>query len=184
MNRINIFLIIILPFFKSCAYSQIQGVWHSNFQVAGKSLLMDLDVKGIGQDGSIIISIPDQPKMKPQTMTEFALFSDSLWFSWKAIGLTYAANLQGDSLIGKMSQGGITWKAVFYKEVQQIKEVQGKIQDPKAPFPIKKRNYPFLLLKRSKFQEISSCLKPKKTEVFRWLLWYLAQVPRTAIVKF
>jgi hypothetical protein len=115
--------------------AQIQGVWHSNFQVAGKSLLMDLDIKGIGQDGSIIVSIPDQPKMKPQTMTDFALFSDSLWFSWKAIGLTYAANLRGDSLIGKMSQGGITWKAVFYKEVQQIKEVQGKIQDPKAPFP-------------------------------------------------
>jgi len=119
--------------------AQIQGVWHSNFQVAGKSLLMDLDVKGIGQDGSIIVSIPDQPKMKPQTMTDFALFSDSLWFSWKAIGLTYAANLQGDSLNGEMSQGGITWKAVFYKEVQQIKEVQGKIQDPKAPFPYQER---------------------------------------------
>ena len=119
--------------------AQIQGVWHSNFQVAGKSLLMDLDVKGIGQDGSIIVSIPDQPKMKPQTMTDFSLFSDSLWFSWKAIGLTYAANLQGDSLNGEMSQGGITWKAVFYKEVQQIKEVQGKIQDPKAPFPYQER---------------------------------------------
>jgi hypothetical protein len=74
MNQINIFLIIILPLFKYFAYSQIQGVWHSNFQVAGKSLLMDIDVKGIGQDGSIIVSIPDQHKMNPQTMTEFALF--------------------------------------------------------------------------------------------------------------
>ena len=135
MKLFRILFCLILTFTHFTLHAQIQGVWHSNFQVAGKSLLMDLDVKGIGQDGSIIISIPDQPKMKPQTMTEFALFSDSLWFSWKAIGLTYAANLQGDSLIGKMSQGGITWKAVFYKEVQQIKEAQGKIQDPKAPFP-------------------------------------------------
>ena len=135
MKLFRILFCIILTFTHFTLQAQIQGVWHSNFQVAGKSLLMDLDVKGIGQDGSIIVSIPDQPKMKPQTMTDFALFSDSLWFSWKAIGLTYAANLRGDSLIGKMSQGGITWKAVFYKEVQQIKEVQGKIQDPKAPFP-------------------------------------------------
>jgi hypothetical protein len=135
MKLFRILFCIILTCTHFTLQAQIQGVWHSNFQVAGKSLLMDLDVKGIGQDGSIIVSIPDQPKMKPQTMTDFALFSDSLWFSWKAIGLTYAANLRGDSLIGKMSQGGITWKAVFYKEVQQIKEVQGKIQDPKAPFP-------------------------------------------------
>lgn len=139
MKLFRILFCAILTFTNFTLLAQIQGVWHSNFQIAGKSLLMDLDVTGIGQDGSIIVSIPDQPKMKPQTMTDFSLFSDSLWFSWKAIGLTYAANLQGDSLNGEMSQGGITWKAVFYKEVQQIKEVQGKIQDPKAPFPYQER---------------------------------------------
>ena len=89
MKLFRILFCIILTFTHFTLQAQIQGVWHSNFQVAGKSLLMDLDVKGIGQDGSIIVSIPDQPKMKPQTMTDFALFSDSLWFSWKAIGLTY-----------------------------------------------------------------------------------------------
>jgi pimeloyl-ACP methyl ester carboxylesterase len=139
MKLFKILFCAILTFTNFTLLAQIQGVWHSNFQIAGKSLLMDLDVKGIGQDGSIIVSIPNQPKMKPQTMTDFSLFSDSLWFSLKAIGLTYAANLQGDSLNGEMSQGGITWKAVFYKEVQQIKEVQGKIQDPKAPFPYQER---------------------------------------------
>ena len=128
-------LLFILPFIESTYYAQIQGTWHSNFQVAGKSLLMDLQVEGIGRDGSIVVSIPDQPKLKPQTMEDYALFSDSLWFSWKMIGLTYAAKLQGDSLVGTMAQSGLTWKAVFFKEVQSMKEVAGKIQEPKAPFP-------------------------------------------------
>ncbi len=128
-------LLFILPFIESTYYAQIQGTWHSNFQVAGKSLLMDLQIEGVGRDGAVIVSIPDQPKLKPQTMEDYALFNDSLWFSWKMIGLTYAAKLQGDSLVGTMAQSGLTWKAVFYKEVQAVKEVKGKMQDPKAPFP-------------------------------------------------
>ena len=128
-------LITLLSFIHPTLRAQIQGTWHSNFQVAGKSLLMDLQVEGIGRDGSIVVSIPDQPKLKPQTMEDYALFSDSLWFSWKMIGLTYAAKLQGDSLVGTMAQSGLTWKAVFYKEVQIVKAAQGKVQDPKAPFP-------------------------------------------------
>ena len=133
LNRL--LLIPILSLVHLTLYSQIQGTWHSNFQVAGKSLLMDLQIEGVGRDGVVIVSIPDQPQLQPQTMEEYALFSDSLWFSWKMIGLTYAAKLQGDSLVGTMAQAGLTWKAVFYKEVQAVKEVQGKIQDPKAPFP-------------------------------------------------
>jgi pimeloyl-ACP methyl ester carboxylesterase len=133
LNRL--LLIPILSLVHLTLYSQIQGTWHSNFQVAGKSLLMDLQIEGVGRDGVVIVSIPDQPQLQPQTMEEYALFSDSLWFSWKMIGLTYAAKLQGDSLVGTMAQAGLTWKAVFYKEVQTMKEVQGKMQDPKAPFP-------------------------------------------------
>jgi alpha-beta hydrolase superfamily lysophospholipase len=135
MKLNHLFLVTLLSFGHHTLHSQIQGTWHSNFQVAGKSLLMDLKVEGIGRDGAIVISIPDQPKLKPQTMEDYALFSDSLWFSWKMIGLTYAAKLQGDSLVGTMAQSGLSWKAVFYKEVQSAKEVKGKIQDPKAPFP-------------------------------------------------
>jgi hypothetical protein len=115
--------------------AQIQGTWHSNFQVAGKSFLMDLQIEGVGRDGSVVVSFPDQPQLKPQTMEDYALFSDSLWFNWKTFGLSYSAHLQGDSIVGTMAQSGLTWKAVFYKEVQTMKEVAGKIQDPKAPFP-------------------------------------------------
>lgn len=135
MKRKQLILITLLSLVDLTLHSQIQGAWHSNFQVAGKSLLMDLQIEGVGRDGVVIVSIPDQPKLKPQTMEDYALFSDSLWFSWKMIGLTYAAKLQGDSLVGTMAQAGLTWKAVFYKEVQAVKAVQGKTQDPKAPFP-------------------------------------------------
>ena len=135
MKRNYFLLTIILYIIQHTTHSQIQGVWHSNFQVAGKSLLMDLDVQGIGRDSSIIVSFPDQPQMKPQTMEEFALFSDSLWFNWKMLGLTYSAKLYGDSLVGTMKQAGLAWSAIFYKEVLIAKEVKGKIQDPKGPFP-------------------------------------------------
>jgi pimeloyl-ACP methyl ester carboxylesterase len=135
MKLNHLFLITILSLVHPKLHSQIQGIWHSNFQVAGKSLLMDLQIEGVGRDGSVVVSIPDQPKLKPQTMEEYALFSDSLWFNWKTFGLTYAAKLQGDSLIGTMAQSGLTWRVVFYKEVQTMKEVQAKMQDPKAPFP-------------------------------------------------
>ena len=129
------FLFTFLFFSKYSVQAQIQGTWHSNFQVAGKSLLMDLQIEGVGRDGSIIVSIPDQPRLKPQTMEDYALFSDSLSFNWKMIGLTYSAKLQGDSLVGTMKQSGLSWPAVFYKTIQVSKEVKGKVQDPKAPFP-------------------------------------------------
>ena len=78
-------LIALLSFIPHTLHAQIQGTWHSNFQVAGKSLLMDLQVEGIGRDGSITVSIPDEPKLKPQTMEAYALFSDSVWFNWKML---------------------------------------------------------------------------------------------------
>jgi pimeloyl-ACP methyl ester carboxylesterase len=143
-------LVTLLSFIRHTLHAQIQGTWHSNFQVAGKSLLMDLQVEGIGRDGSITITIPDQPKLKPQTMEDYALFSDSLWFSWKMIGLTYAAKLQGDSLVGIMAQSGLTWKAVFYKEVQNVKAVQGKVQEPKAPFPYSEQEIEIATAKKIK----------------------------------
>ena len=124
MKLNHVLLITLLSLVHHTLHSQIQGTWHSNFQVAGKSLLMDLQIEGVGRDGSVVASIPDQPKLKPQTMEEYVLFSDSLWFNWSTFGLTYAAKLQGDSLVGTMAQSGLKWRVVFYKAVQTMKEVQ------------------------------------------------------------
>jgi pimeloyl-ACP methyl ester carboxylesterase len=159
-------LIALLSFIPHTLHAQIQGTWHSNFQVAGKSLLMDLQVEGIGRDGSITVSIPDEPKLKPQTMEDYALFSDSLWFNWKMFGLTYAAKLQGDSLVGTMAQSGLTWKAVFYKEVQNVKAVQGKAQDPKAPFPYSEQEIEIATAKKIKIAGSFILPELEKTSVF------------------
>jgi pimeloyl-ACP methyl ester carboxylesterase len=159
-------LVTLLSFIRHALHAQIQGTWHSNFQVAGKSLLMDLQVEGIGRDGSITVSIPDQPKLKPQIMEDYALFSDSLWFSWKMIGLTYAAKLQGDSLVGTMAQSGLTWKAVFYKEVQNVKAVQGKVQDPKAPFPYSEQEIEIATAKKIKISGSFILPELEKTSAF------------------
>jgi uncharacterized protein len=166
MKHHLLLLIALLSFIPHTLHAQIQGTWHSNFQVAGKSLLMDLQVEGIGRDGSITVSIPDEPKLKPQTMEDYALFSDSLWFNWKMFGLTYAAKLQGDSLVGTMAQSGLTWKAVFYKEVQNVKAVQGKAQDPKAPFPYSEQEIEIATAKKIKIA--GSFILPEfvKTSVF------------------
>jgi pimeloyl-ACP methyl ester carboxylesterase len=161
-----LFLIFIISSITTVFHAQIQGRWHSNFQVAGQSLLMDLQIEGIGRDGEIIVSLPDQPKLKPQTMETFSLFSDSLWFQWNMIGLSYTAKLQGDSLVGTMSQSGLSWEAVFYKEVQIAKAVPGKIQDPKAPFPYLEREIEIPTSKKIKISGSLIMPKVEQSSVF------------------
>jgi len=114
--------------------AQLDGLWHSSFQVAGKSLLMDLDIKGVGRDGSVSVIIPDQPQMKPQEMAVYSLFIDSLYFRWDRIGLSFAGKLKNDSLKGIMKQSGLEWDVVFTKTEQERIEVSGRPQDPVGPF--------------------------------------------------
>lgn len=130
MKKILFFLLV-------CATSvqaQLDGLWHSSFQVAGKSLLMDLDIKGVGRDGSVSVIIPDQPQMKPQEMAVYSLFIDSLYFRWDRIGLCFAGKLKNDSLKGIMKQSGLEWDVVFTKTEQERIEVSGRPQDPVGPF--------------------------------------------------
>ena len=114
MKKLLFFLLICA----GSAQAQLEGLWHSSFQVAGKSLLMDLDIKGIGRDGSISVTIPDQPQIKPQEMANYSLFIDSLDFRWDRIGLSFAGKLKNDSLKGIMKQSGLEWNVVFTKTVR------------------------------------------------------------------
>ncbi|MEI8117144.1 MAG: alpha/beta fold hydrolase [Flavobacteriia bacterium] len=127
------FLSVLFILLSTVAYGQLEGIWHSSFKVAGKSLLMDLDIKGIGRDGSVTVSIPDQPKMKPEEMSEYAIFKDSLSFRWTRIGLSFYGKLKNDSLKGNMSQSGLTWPVTFTKSAQ-VAISQGRPQDPVGPF--------------------------------------------------
>lgn len=127
------FLSVLLILISSVSFGQLDGIWHSSFKVAGKSLLMDLEIKGIGRDGSVTVSIPDQPKMKPEEMSEYAIFKDSLFFRWTRIGLSFSGKLSNDSLRGSMSQSGLTWPVIFTKTAQ-VAVIAGRPQDPIGPF--------------------------------------------------
>lgn len=152
--------LLFLMFYASSLHAQLDGVWHSSFQVAGQSFLMDLTIEGIGRDGSISVSIPDQPKLKPQVMAEYALFFDSLYFRWDRIGLSFNGKLKNDSLKGIMKQSGLEWNVVFTKEEQQLIK-SGRPQDPIGPFTYTQEE---LIIKNKKVNIAGTITLPKEKE--------------------
>jgi len=151
-------LLFFCLFIAGNSLAQLDGQWHSSFKVAGKSLLMDLEIKGIGRDGSVIVSIPDQPKMKPEEMSEYAIFKDSLFFQWGRIGLRFTGKLANDSLRGMMSQSGLTWPVVFTKTIQKA-ITAGRPQDPIGPFPYEEKE---LEIKNKKITISGTLSMPKE----------------------
>ncbi len=157
MKKLLFFLLVCA----SSAQAQLDGLWHSSFQVAGKSLLMDLDIKGIGRDGSVSVIIPDQPQIKPQEMEVYSLFIDSLFFRWDRIGLSFAGKLKNDSLKGIMKQSGLEWNVVFTKTEQARVEVSGRPQDPVGPFSYEQKE---LEIKNKKVSIAGTLTLPKERE--------------------
>jgi alpha-beta hydrolase superfamily lysophospholipase len=153
-------IIVLFALLSNVAFGQLEGIWHSSFQVAGKSLLMDLAIKGIGRDGSVSVIIPDQPKIKPQEMEVYSLFIDSLFFRWDRIGLSFAGKLKNDSLKGIMKQSGLEWDVVFTKTEQEAKEVSGRPQDPVGPFIYEQKD---LEIKNKKVRIAGTLTLPKET---------------------
>ena len=154
MKKLLFFLLVCA----SSTQAQLDGLWHSSFQVAGKSLLMDLDIKGIGRDGSVSVIIPDQPQIKPQEMAVYSLFIDSLYFRWDRIGLSFAGKLKNDSLKGIMKQSGLEWTVVFTKTKQERIEVSGRPQDPVGPFSYEEKE---LEIKNKKIKIAGTITLPK-----------------------
>ncbi len=155
---------IILFFLLICASSaqaQLDGLWHSSFQVAGKSLLMDLDIKGIGRDGSVSVILPDQPQIKPQEMAVYSLFIDSLYFRWDRIGLSFSGKLKNDSLKGIMKQSGLEWPVIFTKAEQERIKVSGRPQDPVGPFSYEEKE---LEIKNKHIKIAGTLTLPKETD--------------------
>jgi hypothetical protein len=154
-------LIVLFVFLSSVSFGQLEAVWHSSFQVAGKSFLMDLDIKGIGRDGSVVASFPDQPQIKPHEMEVYSLFIDSLFFRWDRIGLSFAGKLKNDSLKGIMKQSGLEWDVVFTKTEQARIEVSGRPQDPVGPFIYEQKE---LEIKNKKISIAGTLTLPKETD--------------------
>jgi alpha-beta hydrolase superfamily lysophospholipase len=154
------FLIVLFVFLSTVSFGQLDGIWHSSFKVAGKSLLMDLDIKGIGRDGSVSVIIPDQPEIKPQEMAVYSLFIDSVYFRWDRIGLTFAGKLKNDSLKGIMKQSGLEWPVIFTKTEQKLLENTGRPQDPVGPFSYEQKE---LEIKNKNIKIAGTLTLPKET---------------------
>jgi len=154
------FLIVLFVFLSTVSFGQLEGIWHSSFKVAGKSLLMDLDIKGIGRDGTVSVIIPDQPEIKPQEMAVYSLFIDSLYFRWDRIGLTFAGKLKNDSLKGIMKQSGLEWPVIFTKTEQKLLENTGRPQDPVGPFSYEQKE---LEIKNKNIKIAGTLTLPKET---------------------
>ena len=157
MKKLLFFLLVCA----SSAQAQLDGLWHSSFKVAGKSLLMDLDIKGIGRDGSVSVILPDQPEIKAQEMAIYALFFDSLYFRWDRIGLSFAGKLKNDSLQGIMKQSGLEWDVIFTKTEQARLEVSGRPQDPIGSFSYERKE---LEIKNKKVSIAGTLTLPKETD--------------------
>jgi alpha-beta hydrolase superfamily lysophospholipase len=121
---------------------------------------MDLDIKGIGRDGSVSVILPDQPQIKPQEMAVYSLFIDSLYFRWDRIGLSFAGKLKNDSLKGTMKQSGLEWPVVFTKAEQERIEVTGRPQDPVGPFSYEEKE---LEIKNKNIKIAGTLTLPKET---------------------
>jgi alpha-beta hydrolase superfamily lysophospholipase len=155
------FLIVFFVFISSVSFGQLEGIWHSSFKVAGKSFLMDLDIKGIGRDGSVTVSFPDQAKMKPEEMSEYAIFKDSLFFRWTRLGLSFSGKLKNDSLQGIMKQSGLEWPVIFTKTEQKLIETTGRPQDPVGPFSYEQKE---LEIKNKDIKIAGTLTLPKDTD--------------------
>lgn len=156
MKSLGLFILL----FSSVAFGQLDGIWHSSFHVAGQSFLMDVSIEGIGRDGTITVSVPDQPKLKPQVMTDYALFRDSVYFKWERIGLSFSGKLRNDSLAGTMKQSGLEWPVIFTKSVQEVLP-SGRPQDPIGPFSYEEKQ---LIINNKKVQIAGTLTLPSEKD--------------------
>ena len=116
--------------------AQVDGIWHASFTVMGKALRMDMEVTDSNDVKTIFLSDPEKPSKQPFQVAAIEV-SDTLFiFNWKKGGLNFEGKLteEKDSILGKMSQNGVEWEAIFTRATQEAITIQ-RPQEPKAPFP-------------------------------------------------
>lgn len=150
--------------FSSWSFSQITGVWHTSFTVAGTNNRMDLFIDGIGRDGTLKIGLPDIADFEPKLIENAIISRESIEFNWSTIALKYVGNYfaKGDSIHGKMSQSGLEWDVTFKREEQTLKKTI-RPQEPKAPFDYAIEE---LLIPNGKFTIGATLTTPKNVKNF------------------
>jgi len=157
------FLFIFLAFV-NWSFSQITGVWHTSFTVAGTNNRMDLYIDGIGRDGTLKIGLPDIAEFEPKLMENATITKETLEFSWETLALKYKGKYssKGDSIYGIMSQSGLEWDVTFKREEQVLKKTI-RPQEPKAPFDYTVEE---LIITNGKFNIGATLTTPKNVKNF------------------
>jgi pimeloyl-ACP methyl ester carboxylesterase len=116
--------------------AQVDGIWHASFTVMGKALRMDMTVADSNGVKTIFLSDPDKPSKQPFQVAAIEVSDTQFIFNWKKGGLNFEGKLSEakDSILGKMSQNGVEWDAIFTRSTQEAITIQ-RPQEPKAPFP-------------------------------------------------
>ncbi len=130
MNKF-VLLFSIFPFF---LFGQITGDWHASFTLVGKSNRIDLQIS-LTPEPSVTLTNPDAKKPEPVPMTNVVVSDSAVSFTYQKIGLSFKGKyyVDGDTLVGIMSQSDVRWTVVFRREV--LKEAKLiRPQEPVSPF--------------------------------------------------
>ena len=124
-KRTTLLLSLILLLAPLCA-QDITGSWSGSLKIQSSSLRL---VFNIEKGDSTLISTMDSPDQGafglPTTRTSFK--DDKLEIVASGLGILYRGNLEGDSIIGTFSQGGIPFPLTLKRATEPL------IQRPQTP---------------------------------------------------
>lgn len=126
---------ILFIFSSFFSISQIDGEWHSSFEVMGTSHRMDLIIKNDSAKPTIIVINPDSKKSGNLNAQDVSIIDNKIVFKLPSLSLSYSGKYysNGDSIQGSMTQFDVKWMLTFYREIQEKIIIQ-KPQEPKEPF--------------------------------------------------
>jgi hypothetical protein len=98
-------------------HSQLYGEWHSTFIVMGMSTRLSMTVE---EDSTIRLSSPDE-EFPSAKMNDVLIEGDSINFQWSKLNLKFGGkyNKSKEVIAGEMHQAGISWDAVFTRELKE-----------------------------------------------------------------
>lgn len=134
--RILIIAMVFLPLVSS---AQITGDWFSGFVVMGITANIKMEISETSPSTLYLTEIDGA--FGPVLIEDHKIDGDTLRFTWATIGLSYNGTYSDEekSIIGTMSQHGITWDVVFTKE-QGERVTVNRPQEPKGPFNYSNEN--------------------------------------------
>lgn len=126
MNKITTLLLSLILLLAPLCAQDITGSWSGSLKIQSSSLRL---VFNIEKDDSTFVSIMDSPDQGafglPTTRTSFK--DDKLEIVASGLGILYRGNLEGDSIIGTFSQGGIPFPLTLKRATEPL------IQRPQTP---------------------------------------------------